>query len=372
LKNEGRKRVKRTKGQKLIQYTIRITVIFFTIFIIKSGILFATVGITSGRDFEVESKEAGYKELSYQRFVDGSFWLFLEQTDELPIGMVGQEFVSVIEEDGEWLKINTRQGEMWMSLSFTPSTAELDELLAPFDNSLSVHFENMETGFVYQFNPYQVYPSASVTKAVHALTILKKAEQGLINLDEIHTYTYEDYRRDSNVFLNNPFQVGRTFSTRELLTRSMNESHDASTLALIGVFGLEAYMDFVRGIGGNESFIGPRIMDSFLTVQETGLFARAIFDYLESGGVYSDMFRDFLLDNYFPFIVSDYPIASKTGWFSPYAWHDMSIVYAPSPYVLVVLSAREGWSFEDYGDFFRISMAFQEFNDRWFFRVDPE
>jgi len=118
-------------------------------------------------------------------------------------------------------------------------------------------------------------------------------------------------------------------------------------------------------MGGNPDFVGCRVMNSDLTANEAGLVARNIFDYIESGGRYSHEFRAALLDNQFPFIVSDHPVASKTGWTSPRAWHDMAIVYAPSPFTLVILSARYGWTDADYADFKEISTAFQEFNDKW-------
>jgi hypothetical protein len=198
------------------------------------------------------------------------------------------------------------------------------------------------------------------------LSVLKHAEEGLIDLEEVSSFTYRYYQYYGPVLRVAPFFLGQTFSTRELVRRSISESHDGSTLMLNRILGLETYINFIREIGGNVDFVGNRIMDSFLTAEEAGLFARVIFEYLESGGSYSQMFKELLLDNYFPFITSNYPVASKTGWFSPYAWHDMSIVYAPSPFVLVILSAQGGWRYEDYADFHRISMAFHEFNERWF------
>jgi hypothetical protein len=49
----------------------------------------------------------------------------------------------------------------------------------------------------------------------------------------------------------------------------------------------------------------------------------------------------------------------------------MAIVYAPSPYILVILSARNGWTAQDYRDFAEISMAFQNFNSTWFTTSNP-
>ena len=285
-----------------------------------------------------------------QRFIVENAWLFLNPGDDSPIGRVKGEMVWVVEEDGEWLKVVTENQEGWMDVNFVPSTEHLDELLEELGGVLSVHFENMETGFVYQFNEEYLYPSASVKKAVHGLYIYQQAELGYIDLDST--------------------MWGSTCpsqSVREFVSRNIRVSCDHATFVLLDWFGILGYLDFITELGADPTLIGSWIINSHFTVDEVAIFARAIFEYIESDGIYSEEFRDHLLNNEYPFIVSDYPVASKTGWYPPFAWHDMAIVYAPSPYALIILSARHGWSDQDYEVFRIISMAFQEFNDMWFF-----
>jgi len=228
-----------------------------------------------------------------------------------------------------------------------------------------VYFENLDTGFVYTFNADRIYFSASIPKAFYALYLYLQAERGIADLDSVHTFTYADTNWGSGV-IQHQYDFGATFTLQELLRLSLSESDNVATLMLNRVFGIDGYINFIAEMGGNPELVRYRVMNSYLTANEAGLFARRIFSYVESGGKYSNEFREHLLDNQFPFIVSDYPVASKTGWTSPIAWHDMAIVYAPSPFILVILSQREGWSEEDYADFAEISMAFQRFNDMWF------
>ena len=252
--------------------------------------------------------------------------------------------------------------------SVAPSTCaldELDELLLRHGNDISVFFENIETGFVYRYNADRIYFSASVPKAAYALYIYQLAEQGLADLAGVHTFTSADAMGGSGIIFHN-YPLGTRFTLRELLRLNLSESDNSATLMLRRLHGLEGYKRFIEDLGLNPNRVGNRIMNSNLTANEAGLAARAIFEYIESGGRYSQEFKAHLLDNQFPFIVSDYPVASKTGWTRPYAWHDMAIVYAPSPFVLVILSARDGWRDSDFADFAEISMAFQEFNDAWF------
>ena len=287
-----------------------------------------------------------------QQFISESSWLFSYPYDDSPMGRIEEEDVWVLEEDGDWLKVLRADQEMkgWMNLSIYPCTVHLDELLSEIAGwGLSVHFENLESGFIYQFNAEMMYPSASVKKAVHGLYIYRQAEEGYIDLN------------DTLWGVANP-----NYSIREFVSRNIRVSDDHATFVLLDRFGLMGYLDFIEELGANRNYIGSWIINSQLTVEEASIFARAIYEYMESDGTYSDEFREHLLNNEYPFIVSDYPVASKTGWYPPFAWHDMAIIYAPSPYALIILSARQGWSDRDYEDFRVISMAFQEFNSKWF------
>ena len=248
---------------------------------------------------------------------------------------------------------------------FAPPTYALDELLSRHGNDISVYFENLETGFVYRYNADRVYFSASVPKAVYALYIYRLAERGLVDLDSVHTFLYEDANWGSGVIIRQ-HQIGASFTLRELLRLNISESDNVATLMLRRIHGLDGYRNFIANMGGNPEFVMCRVMNSYITANEAGLFAREIFEYIESGGRYSHEIKAHMLDNQFPFMTFCYPAASKTGWTLPIAWHDMAIVYAPSPFILVILSSGRNWTYADYADFAEISMAFQAFNDMWF------
>jgi len=334
----GRKWKRYIKANKMFAF-LCVVAILFLIYLIPS--FFSTSD--DGRIVEAIDK---IKEENTERlYVEEMTWLFMDPYDVSHVGQIENLYVNVLEDRGEWLRIGMPQGERWINLNFSPPTVELEIFLRQFSTDVSVHFENMETGFIYQYNAQRIYPSASVTKAVYGLYIFQQAERGLIDLDNTVIYI---------------------FSIREILRMSISESNDSAIIMLVEAFGLEGYIDFIEELGGNAWHVGGVVMDSQLTAVEAGIFTRAIFEYLEGGGTYSEEFKNQLLANQFPFIVSDYPVASKSGWYAPYAWHDLAIIYAPSPYALVILSHRGGWAEQDYEDFRQISMAFQEFNDKWF------
>jgi hypothetical protein len=241
----------------------------------------------------------------------------------------------------------------------------LEDMLLRFGGNLSVFYKNMETGFRFVHNENEVFFSASVPKAFFSLYIYLMAERGEVDLDGLLTYTNADYHGGSGV-INTRYAPGTQFTRRELLRLNLSYSDNIATNILRREHGILGYRQFVMEIGGNPNHVQNFIFNSLLTIGDAGLMATEIFNYIESGGRYSEEFRAHLLNNQYPFIVSNHPIASKTGWSRPSAWHDMAIVYSPSPYILTILSRRDGWTERDYEDFYEISMAFEEFNDKWF------
>ncbi|MCL2217669.1 MAG: class A beta-lactamase-related serine hydrolase, partial [Defluviitaleaceae bacterium] len=302
-----------------------------------------------------------------RRFVERRLGIFANIGDPTATSHVNPQVLTIYEQYGNWLLVGTWLGPKWLYLNYMPSTSHLDALLRRWGNNISVYFENLETGFIYMYNANSVYFSASVPKAFYALYIYQKAERGEVDLDSLITYTSADYFGGSGR-IRHRYPVGTQISQRELLRLNLSYSDNIATLMLRRVHGLEGYRQFLASLSANPNHVRNNIFNSQLTVRDAGLLAREVFNYIESGGRYSEEFRAHLLNNQYPFIVSDYPVASKTGWTRPHAWHDMAIVYAPSPYILVILSRRDGWSAQDYRDFAEISMAFQEFNDLWFVR----
>ena len=299
------------------------------------------------------------------QFIERKMGLYLQRTDEAPALYLQSQVVSVLERRGNWLQIETNHGPMWLDLDFVPPTSVLDNMLRRLGHTVSVYYENLETGFSYGHNAQQTYFAASVPKAFYAMYLYHLADAGEICLDAELIFTGADFMSGSGV-IQYRYPMGTALSTREVIRLNVSYSDNTATLMLRRAHGIADFRNFLIDMGGNPAWIGNCVFAFMISAEEAGLYAREIFRYIEEGSYYSSHLKADLLDNQYPFIISDYPVASKTGWTSFQAWHDMAIVYAPSPYILVILSARGGFSETDHRDFEEISMAFQEFNDLWF------
>jgi len=285
----------------------------------------------------------------------GTNWIFgLLPDDEDEQGIINATNLEVT-------RVNIAEEELEDScgeIDFSP----IVQVLERYASDVAIYFENLESGCTFEHNAQEEFFAASLKKAPFALWIYQKAELGIVNLEERLVFTEEVFAGGSGVIRLN-YEFGATFSVEELLGLNLYESDNVATRMLHQRFSQDAYVRFVENIGGRRELIGD-ILGSLITANEAGLFAREIYEYITSGSSYSQIFRQQLLNNQHQFIMADYPIASKTGWYRHYggAWHDMAIIFAPSPFTLVILSSDKTGTAEDFNVFQAITDAFIQFN----------
>lgn len=242
---------------------------------------------------------------------------------------------------------------------------ELNEFMKTFGYNISVFYENLETGFKFSHNGDTVYFGASATKAPFAFYIFYKIHNGETNLNYIFSFTYEDFWEGSGVIRHN-YSVGESFTQQRLLYLMLSPSDNIATRILRRVHGLNGFREFVYSVGANPGFV-QNLTYSYISANEAGIFMREIYSFINSSLTYGDIFKNMLLSNRYPFIRSSYPIASKSGWAANFggAFHDMGIVFAPSPYILIILSNKNG-NYSDMVIYNNISMFIEDFNRRNF------
>ena len=277
--------------------------------------------------------------------------------------------VYVLEENGYWLKINTWQGIRWLYKNFTPPIAEIYYFLSKERFAdIAVSYENLSTNFMFSHNGDTRFFGASATKAPFALYIWNLIQNGHAYINERIAYTSADYWHGSG-FIRHRNRIGDTFTRRELLFLMISPSDNIATRMLRRSHGLNGYREFMYSIGANPNFV-QNLTYSHLSADEAAIIMRAIFNFINNDNQSANYFREDLIANRYPFIRSHagYYVASKSGWAANLggAFHDMAIIYAPSPFTLAILSSRDGTSV-DRRHYDEISYFFENFNRRWFF-----
>ena len=274
-------------------------------------------------------------------------------------GTIGSRVVDVLQAHGNWIKINTSAGQRWINLDFEPCPSPLEELMRGYGNTFALFYMDIASGFTFMHNPDRVFSAASVNKIQHALYVYVLAERGDIDLGRVHSFQPGDRRGGTGTIQNMAY--GTMFTTRDLLRHSIRVSDNTAFQMLVRAYGLPGYIDFVREIGANENLV-RNIRHSHITARDAGIWALEIYNYLESMGNYSQGFRSDLMNTNMQIIHSAYPLVNKYGWYTGY-FHDLAIVFADSPYILVILSDRPNASFES---FRVISLRVQDFHRTYF------
>ena len=260
-----------------------------------------------------------------------------------------------------WLLIGTGLGNRWINLDFQPNTDSLEAFLHGLGNNFAVFYMDINSGHTFMYNEDRVFSAASVNKVQHALYLFSRAERGELDMARVHTFREGDVWGGTGVIQNMAF--GTTFTTRELLRHSIRSSDNIAFRLLVRSYGLSGYLDFVRELGADESLV-RNITGSRITARDAGIWALEIYNYIGSGGTYSAGFRTDLMNTNMRLVTSAYPIASKYGWWERY-FHDLAIVFAPNPYILVILSDAPEASFATFRD---ISARVQSFHRTYFGR----
>jgi len=292
--------------------------------------------------------------------------LFHNKYDDSYVGLMPPGEIEVLAKEGNWLLVSAADGPMWLDLYFWPSTNMLEDFFNNLPHNVSVYYKNLDTGFVYSHRGGLVYASASLNKTPHALYVYHLAENGLADLTQTHIFTSRNYRGGTGEMRFMPF--GTEFTTSELLIHSVRDSDNVAFFMLLDIFAnySPSYREFYRDFGGDTGLLNQytgRL--NLMTAEEAGLIMYRIYQYIESDGRYAAEFKNSLLNSDVPIIMADYPVAQKYGrWDGNF--HDKAIVYAPSPYILVIMSTLDrhgGGAFEEFAE---ISRFMQDFNDRYF------
>jgi len=245
-----------------------------------------------------------------------------------------------------------------------PCIQELEAFMRPFGTRVSIYYRNLETGFTFRHQAGWGRFGASVAKAPFALYLFEHAERGEICLYEELIFTAADSFGGAGV-IRHRYPRGTAFTVGALIHKNLVYSDNIATVMLRRRFGYEGYRQFVNNLGAQGHRVMYNIFNSMMSADDGGIFAQAIHDFITSDAAGAAQLRYSMLNNPAPFIPTPYPLASKCGWVAT-TRNCLAIIYAPSPFILVVLTNPTGDAERDARDFAEISRHFHEFNARYF------
>jgi hypothetical protein len=243
-----------------------------------------------------------------------------------------------------------------------PDITVLEDFFETFPYRVSVFYHNLDTGFVFGHREEVIYSTASLNKALHAFYIYHLAELGLADLNRTFVYRAGHWRGGTGVIRHMPSNTH--FTHLGLLRHSVRDSDNIAFFELLNLYSgySPSYREFYADLGGDPSMV-KSIHNHSLTAAEAGLMMLKIHEYIQTSSDYAGHFHYSLLNSDVPIIISDYPTAQKYGHWEG-AFHDMAIVHAPSPYILVIMS--DLFTTAPFHAFEEISVLIQGFNNKYF------
>ena len=220
--------------------------------------------------------------------------------------------------------------------SITSIINEINNYYNSSNNYFAFAYKDIFTGFTVSYNANQNIFTASAIKAPTDIYIWEMASQGKVNLDEMVTYTGNYYNTGSGLLKNKP--INTKYSVRTLLQYSTVDSDNAAHNMLMDKYGRVNMLNFWKGKGTNAIFTANNNWGVF-NAHDCLIYMEELYRFYASDSTYGEAVMKNFLNSYPKFNkgIGNYKIASKSGW-SGTALHDVSIIFADNPYIIVSLS----------------------------------
>ena len=252
-------------------------------------------------------------------------------------------------------------------------------------SKVSFYYRDIETGYTISYESDNIMYAASLIKAPYIYTMLKTVadfeynklhfdadgnplfdeegqplfegdhpnldEEGRIvylegeekyDLSRLWTFNKEEMTVEGSGTIQN-MEDGTQFSYLELVRYALLYSDNIAFAEIRKMFGYSEYLQMARAMGVRGSSYGYMK----LSADDCGIFLSAIYDFMETNGVYGVLMKEAMIGSNYPVLipagVSPAVAAHKYGWDED-SYHDMAIVYDEHPYILVIMTDLDAGS----------------------------
>ena len=197
-------------------------------------------------------------------------------------------------------------------------------------------YKDIFSGFTVSYNENQNIFTASAIKGPTDIYIYEMASLGKVDLDEELTYTPNYYNTGSGLLKNK--KLNTKYTVRTLLEYSTVYSDNAAHNMLTDRFGRENMYNFWKEKGTTAIF-SQNSNWGVLNAKDSSIYMEELYNFYIKNKEYGSAVMNNFTNAIPKFISSDnnYLIANKSGW-SGSVLHDVAIVFADNPYIVVALS----------------------------------
>ncbi|MBQ9854403.1 MAG: serine hydrolase [Bacilli bacterium] len=299
--------------------------------LIVAILIFVFTSITVGKAFYLRNKVNNYEKE------------FIEITTKDSIEMIIESNQTI--SDKELNKVAAE--ELINCIKTPPNKNELPDNVKKVINKInnfynesltyfSFKYKDLYTGFTVSYNEHQKIFSASSIKAPKDIYIYEMASLNKINLDEKLTYTRKYYNNGSGVLKNKKFNT--EYTVRKLLEYSTVTSDNAAHNMLMNKYGRKNMLNFWKE-KGTEAIFTKNTNWGLTNAHDATIYMEELYNFYLKDEIYGKELMNNFLNAYPTFLKgkNNYKVANKSGWAGT-AIHDMAIIFADNPYIVVALS----------------------------------
>ena len=294
-------------------------------------LIFVFTSITVGKTIYLRSKVNGYEEffveIEKKESKEAVVYLDKERLDNSLKDVAVLELVSCISSS-----IDVEN----LPKGITSIIDEINKYYNQSNDYFAFKYKDIYTGFSVGYNENQKIFTASTIKAPKDIYIYEMASQGKIDLDEELVYTSRYYNGGTGTLKNKSFNT--KYSIRTLSNYSIVYSDNAAHNMLMDKFGRKNMLVFWKELGTNAIFTQNSNW-GVLNARDASIYMEELYRFYLEDEIYGQELMNNFLNAKTMFIKgkNDYKVAIKSGW-SGTAIHDVSIVFADNPYIVVALS----------------------------------
>ena len=213
---------------------------------------------------------------------------------------------------------------------------EINSYYNQSNNHFAFKYKDVYTGFTISYNENQQIFTASTIKAPKDIYIYEMASIGKIDLNEKLTYTSKYYNNGAWRLKEKDFDTN--YDIKTLVNYSTVASDNAAHNMLMDKFGRTNMLAFWKE-KGTEAIFTTNNNWGVTNAHDATIYMEELYKFYIENEQYGKELMDNFLNASPKFIKgkNNYKVANKSGWAGT-AIHDVSIVFADNPYIVVALS----------------------------------
>ena len=231
-------------------------------------------------------------------------------------------------------------GSLHIVGDYTPSESAvgaLNDAIAKFDRPTGIYAVDLSTGMTISYNANKKFAPASIIKVVYALYCCRQIDAGAASLDEMLTFTQDDYIHGNGSIAK--MGIGAKVSIRDVLRYVIRTSDNEGYYMLLRRFGRKGCDEMLASIGVSTGKVSTSRWPD-ITPRDYGRVWQEIFRYKDESDTGMMLYELLISVDYMHFFrdALGVTVANKSGW-NETSYNEGGIVYGDRIYVLVVLTS---------------------------------